>query len=596
MRALPIETARTLLAAAALAAAGPGTAQPAPAFALIVVAPEPAGSTLIRHLELGRYREVPDLDEAELERLLGLARRDAQRLLGTLGFFNPQIDLVRDTSTHPPHVTMRVDPGPATTVGAVRLDFEGDITTRADADDGARAQREAVRAGWILTPGQAWTQDAWDAAKALALRTLVTRRYLRGRIAHSQARVDAQAARVDLGLRLDSGPAFFLGPLQVLGIERYDPQLVPALARLAPGSAYDEEQLAQAQRRLTRSGYFDSAFVHVDPESDPQAAPVQVSVREAPLQRLALGLGLTTDRGLRASMEHRHNRVPGIDWRAVSRLELENKAPLAQTEWTALPDARGWRWNLLARAERIRDDAQTTRAQRLRIGQTLEDEPIDRQASLQLDRARVRDAAGLPRADTGDGSALAASYLWTGRYFDRLASPRRGHGLGLEAGLGVTLDGHRGLFQRTVVRGLWLLPRAQGRLQLRAEGGAVLAPAKIRVPSTQLFRTGGDTTVRGYGFRAIGVQRPGAPPSPGRYLATASVEWQRPLRAGASAWEQTVFADGGLVADRGSQRRPSVGLGTGLRYASPVGPLQADLAYGLRTRRLRLHLTVGVTF
>ncbi len=593
----PTRTARVLLLASLLSlpARTPAqTARDAPAFTLIVVAPEPAGSTLMRHLELGRYRDVPDLDEAEIERLLRLAEQDARRILGTLGFFDPKIDIRHDTASQPSNVTLRVEPGAAARVGDVALVFEGDLAHNAQ----AQGQRDAVRAGWSLPPGQAWTQAAWDAAKAQALRTVVSRRYLRGRIAHSEALIDAQAARADLGLRLDSGPPFILGPMQVLGIERYDPRLAPRLARLPPGVPYDEEQFTQAQLRLTRSGYFDSAFLHIDPESDPQAAPVQVSVQEAPLQRLALGLGLTTDRGPRASIEHRHNRVPGIDWRAVSRLELERRAPLAQTEWTDIPDERGWRWGVLASAERIRDDPQVTQAQRLRIGRLLSDEPIDRHAYLQLDRATVRNVTGLSPADAGDGSALTANYLWTGRYFARAGSPGPGHGLALEAGLGVTLSGQRGTFQRTVLRGLRLLPLAQGRLQLRAEGGLVLSGSRTRVPSTQLFRTGGDTTVRGYGFRDIGAERPGAPTSAGRYLAVGSVEWQRPLRrdAAVSPWEHTLFMDAGLVADRGSSRRASVGVGTGLRFASPVGPLQADLAYGLRARRLRLHLTVGVTF
>jgi translocation and assembly module TamA len=135
-------------------------------------------------------------------------------------------------------------------------------------------------------------------------------------------------------------------------------------------------------------------------------------------------------------------------------------------------------------------------------------------------------------------------------------------------------------------------------LQLRAEGGFVLAQANTRVPSTQLFRTGGDTSVRGYGYRDIGAERPGAPVSAGRYLAVGSIEWQRPLRWGGetSPWEHALFVDAGLVTDRDSARRAAVGLGTGLRYASPVGPLRVDLAYGLRARRVRLHLSVGVTF
>ena len=37
---------------------------------------------------------------------------------------------------------------------------------------------------------------------------------------------------------------------------------------------------------------------------------------------------------------------------------------------------------------------------------------------------------------------------------------------------------------------------------------------------------------------------------------------------------------------------------TGVRTTidSPVGPLQLDLAYGLETRRFRIHLNVGFTF
>ncbi len=67
MRAFPFEMTRVLLIAAALAMPGWGAGQALPSFTLSVVAPEPTGTTLKRHLELARYREVPDLDEAELE-------------------------------------------------------------------------------------------------------------------------------------------------------------------------------------------------------------------------------------------------------------------------------------------------------------------------------------------------------------------------------------------------------------------------------------------------------------------------------------------------------------------------------------------------
>src|SRR5688500_8824978 len=66
------------LAGVALAQEGPAR----PAFNLDVRAPGPVQELLQRHLELQRYRQVPDLDDAELARLLRLADRDARELLG----------------------------------------------------------------------------------------------------------------------------------------------------------------------------------------------------------------------------------------------------------------------------------------------------------------------------------------------------------------------------------------------------------------------------------------------------------------------------------------------------------------------------------
>lgn len=566
-------------------------------FDIDIRAPQPVRSLLERHLELRRYREVSDLEDAELARLIALAEGNVRELVGTLGFFSPRIAITRQPGPRPT-VVVSVDPGPATTVGDVAIDFEGDIARSSDPD--AVDQREGIRAGWRLPAGQTFTQAGWDDAKAQALQQLVARRYLAGRIDDSLADVDAAAGHARLGLRLDSGPLFRLGAMQVSGVQRYDPVLVPRLARLAPGSIYDRDRLLQAQLRLSGSGYFDSAFILVDPQSDPKAAPVQVTVREAPLQKVVLGVGLTTDSGPRASIEHTHNRVPGLGWRAASKLQLDRKAPFVQTEWTAIPDQRGWRRAALARAERLDDGNLVTYGQRLRAGRLRNEEHIDRNVYLQFDRATVRTAAGAPvsAADSGAGSALTANYVWTGRYFDSPTLPTRGHGLGLELAGGVTLTGEHSPLQRTLLRWLGLYPLRQGRLQLRAEAGAVLARRSARVPATQLFRTGGDTTVRGYAYRSIGIDLPGGQVGPGRYLAVGSIEWQRPIRRHglATNFESVAFLDAGGVSDQPGKLRLSTGVGAGVRWKSPVGPMQADLAYGVKTRKLRLHLSVGFAF
>jgi translocation and assembly module TamA len=579
---------------------GPTGSEPeVSAFDITVRAPTAVRELLEKHLELQRYRAVPDLDETELARLIVLAERDVRNLVGTLGYFSPDIRITREGALNQrPTIVVAVDPGEATLTGAVAINFTGDIAQSLDAD--ARAQRERIERNWRLPAGQRFTQEAWDGAKTQALRELVARRYPAGKLADSLADVDAPERRASLRVQLDSGPLYRLGAMEVSGVERYDPVLVPRLARLKAGDVYDQNQLVEAQFRLAASGYFDSATIFVDPESDPLAAPVQVQVREAKLQKIILGVGLTTDSGPRASVEHTHHRVPGTGWRAVTKLQLEKKSPFAQTEWTSLPDEASWRWVALGRTERLDDNELITHAQRLRFGRTQAGARIDRSIYLQYDRARVSGAGlqGNSAADEGDGSALTANYVWAGRYFDSLPFPGRGYGLGFELGGGTTLGNQREPFTRAVGRWLGVQPLQRGRIAMRAEGGAVLAKDSASIPGTQLFRTGGDNTVRGYGLRDIGIQLANGATGPGRYLAVASIEWQRPILRGGlpSEFESTLFLDAGAVADNPQDLRPSVGVGAGVRWRSPIGPLQMDLAYGVKVKQLRLHVSVGFVF
>jgi translocation and assembly module TamA len=219
---------------------------------------------------------------------------------------------------------------------------------------------------------------------------------------------------------------------------------------------------------------------------------------------------------------------------------------------------------------------------------------------VQYERATVQNPRNvvLTPLDTGAGSAVSANYVWTGRYFDDVPFPNDGYGFGFELGGGVTLAGDNQPFQRTMARWLGYKPLERGRLQMRAEGGVVLARKSARVPATQLFRTGGDTSVRGYKYLAIGVPLPGDLVGPGRMMAVGSVEWQRPIeREGRpSDLESTLFIDAGAVADRVRDLRPHVGVGAGLRWKSPVGPVEGAIAYGVKARKLRLHFTAGFVF
>ena len=231
---------------------------------------------------------------------------------------------------------------------------------------------------------------------------------------------------------------------------------------------------------------------------------------------------------------------------------------------------------------------------------------IDRAWYLQYERA-LNSGYNAP----ADANALSANYVWTRRAFDSLVFPTRGHALSAELGGGMTLDGGREPFGRVQARWMGFVPlgdRAQrspagsvnrtSRIAARAEVGAVIARPEAILPTTQLFLTGGDNTVRGYAYRSIGVTLPDGQTTAGRYLAAGSLEWQRPISVNGrqSDWDSTVFVDAGGVANQPEDMRAKVGVGAGARWNSPVGPLQIDLAWGVATQKLRLHLSMGLTF
>jgi translocation and assembly module TamA len=187
--------------------------------------------------------------------------------------------------------------------------------------------------------------------------------------------------------------------------------------------------------------------------------------------------------------------------------------------------------------------------------------------------------------------ALFLGYRYAFQRTDNFLAPREGYLGTASAGFapsGVSTQ----QFGRVQAKASFLQPLGRDDLLIRGEVGTVFADTRAGIPSTFLFRTGGDTTVRGYAFESIGV-REGDAIVGGRYLAVASVEathWVGPN------WGVAVFVDAGDAWDERGAFDPALGYGIGGRVRTPIGPIRADLAYGQRQHQLRLHFSIGYTF
>ncbi len=588
-----------------------------PAFTLEVDAPKQVRALLEQHLELKRFRHQPDLQRRELTRLLGATDANVRELIGTLGYFSPTVTVeLTDTPEEeaPRKVVVKVDPGPPTIIEKSEVRFTGVNAS----DELGTSQRLQIEETWPLQAGEQFSQSAWSSAKSGGLKELQKRRYPLARIDTSLADVDADTNKAQVSVSYAPGPAYTFGPLQIDGAERYDPVRTARIARLPEGQEYDLQSMLDAQQRLVSSGYYDSVFLSLadspqqaatEAERDEQrknqgaaiTSPVIAKVREAKLQKWVFGVGLSTDTGPRLSIDHTYNKVPGLNWRAVSKLQLDRKNPLISTQLVGLPGENLWRWFASGKLERAPAGDFYTNSAQMRFGRSKAEDRIERNMYLQYDYAKTQGAGAPPGA-----SSLLANYGWTARYFDNNLLPTSGFGLALEAGAGTTLTPQRSPFGRLTGRWLSLIPlgerdeetRRHSRLQLKAGVGAVMAKKDVDLPTTIMFLTGGDNTVRGYGYQSIGARTDNGRVIAGRYLAMGSVEWQRPItiKGNTQDFEHAVFIDAGTVGDDINRLYTRVGFGTGIRWKSPVGPIQADLAWGAQEQQLRLHLRLGFTF
>ena len=258
----------------------------------------------------------------------------------------------------------------------------------------------------------------------------------------------------------DPGPAYTFGPLQIEGAQRYDSVGTARIARLPEGQEYNQQSMLDAQQRLVSSGYYDSVFLTLAdaPQQTESAAaddekrkamanevtsPVIAKVREAKLQKWVFGVGASTDTGPRLSVDHVYNKVPGLNWRAVSKLQLDTKNPLISTQLTGLPGEDLWRWFVGGKIERAPAGDFTTNSAQLRFGRSKAEDRIERNMYLQYDFAKTQGPDAPPSA-----SSLLGNYGWTGRYFDNQISPTSGFGFAFEVGAGTTLTPQRTPFGR----------------------------------------------------------------------------------------------------------------------------------------------------
>ncbi|MDZ7749576.1 MAG: autotransporter assembly complex family protein [Halofilum sp. (in: g-proteobacteria)] len=521
-----------------------------------------------------------EADAAMVRRLHARAPGEIRNALQPFGYYDPEIRARLERSDDGWRARYEVDPGTP-----VRLDEVTLRVTGAAADDPAFDERVAELP---LAAGQQLNHADYETAKRRLMELAAERGYVEARWAESTLRIDPDAGSARARLVLASGPRYRFGEV------RFDTTVVSETflrryLRFAPGEPFVAARLLELQYALDDSDYFRRVDVRARRE---QAAdgriPVEVALAARAKHRYTLGLGYGTDTGGRVSVGRESRWVNDRGHRFQAQLRVAEISARVSARYT-IPLAQPWRERLEISSAYGREDIGGGRSTQFELGARRLTTSGGWQRALSLEYERSRDEIGgevTTRNLVMPGIALTRS-----RYDDRVYA-RRGYRLGAELNggsetLGSDVSFLRLRTQASGVRGLWAGARLLGRLEL----GRVWVEGFDDLPLSQRFFAGGDQSVRGFDYQALGPTNAQGEVVGGRYLAVASIELEQLV---AGNWGAAVFVDhGNALAEPGDDLRTAAGVG--LRYRSPVGVFRIDVARATDgDESARLHLGLGV--
>lgn len=433
------------------------------------------------------------------------------------------------------------------------------------------------------------------------------------------------------------GAVVRVGEIDVQGLQAVHEDVVLRQLAFASGDAYRESKLDETERALRALELFE--FVYVRPRLDAvvdDLVPVRVTVAEARHRRTDLGLGYGTEERARAQASWRNvnlggtGRTLGLLGRA-SALEWGVRAnivePYVFSRHLSLGATGQWwyenepiyrmrtyggrgtfTWHTdgrdLARQRGVLTSVGLTfindytrysvsdfaledpsyRAQLISLG--LDPETGEGQGTLVALRLQLQRSSVLNALDARQGTAVT------------LAAERAGGGIG-------------GDFTYTElvadVRGY----RQVGRVVLAARGrvGAISTrDTPGAVPFFKRYFLGGSTSLRGWGRFDVSPLTDSGMPIGGLAVVETSGEARVPVTRSLSL---VGFVDAGNVWERARDIDVSdlrVNVGSGIRYATPIGPVRLDFGYQLtpieglmvrgrpERRHWRVHFSIGQAF
>jgi outer membrane protein assembly complex protein YaeT len=464
---------------------------------------------------------------------------------------------------------------------------------------------------------------------------------------HVREEVSTEKTSARVVYTIAEGPKISLGDVVVRGNDYTNNNVILRTAELQKGEPFSYTKILEAQQRLYRLGIFQRVDIQpAQASTDVAERNVSISVAEGKDLTVAGSFGgtspITADTGanrisplVSASIAHRNLFGTG----RYLGLELIYAPPNRKDAFLTYREPFIGRFNVPVQITAFQSDDSRPHTQIVERGAFIEASRITRNQTRWSLRYEYRIAEcksgdlcaraqsvllpGLDRNATNVAiSSVTPAFFWDKR--DDSLNPHRGFFTTESIEYAFPLVAANARFLKEFTQTSWYLPVTErstfavsGRIGLIQDLGlgmkldpdtGNLIPTS-GVPLSERFTSGGDTSNRAYALDLLGTACPtqasidagcrptlidvidlnGHPttaPLGGRALLVLNAEYRFPI---SGSFGGQLFADAGNTFSDTNIRFGDLkyGVGTGLRYLSPVGPIRFDFGYKLKRQILR---------
>ncbi len=554
---------------------------------------EPLHGAVVSEVELSQYT-TRAVSAAQVRRLYQAAPDQVRAALEPYGYYEAQTTGALQQQGDDWLVTLHVQAGEPVRVT--------DVDVALDQDAAAVPRVRRARRTIEQLQGQTLNHGTYDAARNALGAQLTASGFLDARLVTHRVEVTRADHSAVVKLAWKAGPRYRYGQVRFKN-SQFNEGFLKRYVPFKSGDFFSQDQLLELQQALNGADYF--AVVNVMPDLDTaHAGVVDVDVELAPAKRsIYTGgpfVGTDTGFGVRAGLDRRWVNRRGHKW--SNELVVAQRLRTLSTQYSIpLPGDNKRSVNFGAN---FRDaDTVTSQSRTLELvgNETRQWRGWTRTVGLHALSGtftvgkRRSEPADTPGIERGRSTLVYAEGSLSRKQADNPNFVLDGWSLVLAARSTAGPLLSDASFSQLTADAKWIHAfdsRGRNRLIVRGSAGTTWTSNFSALPPQLRFFAGGDHSVRGYAFQAIGPRNAAGRVIGGQNLLVASTEIEHYFNRN---WGMAAFVDSGN-AFTGTDYRPKIGAGLGMRWRSPVGMIRLDLGTPIRDNRasgVQLHLVVG---